>query len=58
MKDKKTDAPLLRHIKKEAAKLAKERGIPHAEALEIVAERLGFIDYAEARRRASEGGTP
>ncbi len=44
------DSPALRQFKRRAKALKKERGLSHSEALEVLAEIEGYLDYAEAQR--------
>lgn len=46
---KEREPTALRKLKRLAKKEKKARGIPYTEALEVVAEAWGYLDYQEAR---------
>lgn len=48
----------LESLKRLAAKIKKERGIPHADALDIAAVQAGFRNYAHANRSLAGAAAP
>lgn len=58
MKDscsRKDDTDAMRRFKRDAKRIKRERGVSHSEALEILAELSGFMDYEQAKRALNEG---